>query len=56
MHFQTGGFAEDKLARCLRGSMLDDIIDVRRDCASLGSVGDWSSALASFGKLFIVDR
>lgn len=31
MHFQKGAHAEDKLIRCVRGAILDVIIDLRRE-------------------------
>ncbi|MBI4977675.1 MAG: dTDP-4-dehydrorhamnose 3,5-epimerase [Spirochaetes bacterium] len=31
MHFQTGAAAQDKLVRCIRGILLDVIIDIRPD-------------------------
>jgi dTDP-4-dehydrorhamnose 3,5-epimerase len=34
MHFQTSSHAEDKLIRCLRGAIVDIIIDLRPDSPS----------------------
>ena len=36
MHYQTDGSEEDKLVSCVKGAILDVIIDVRRDSATFG--------------------
>lgn len=36
MHFQIGESAEDKLVRCIRGSILDVIIDIRTGSPTFG--------------------
>lgn len=36
MHFQKGEYAQAKLVRVLRGSVLDIAVDLRRDSASFG--------------------
>src|SRR3954464_6554951 len=36
MHYQLGSKAETKLVRCIRGALLDVILDLRRDSATFG--------------------
>lgn len=36
MHFQKAPHAEDKLVRCIGGSVLDVVIDLRRDAGTFG--------------------
>lgn len=36
MHFQKGEAAQDKLVRCLKGSIIDVIIDIREDSPTFG--------------------
>lgn len=36
MHMQEGEFAEDKLVQCIKGSILDVIIDLRKDSKTYG--------------------
>lgn len=44
LHFQAPPFAQAKLVRCLRGSILDVIVDIRRDSPTFGK---WASAVLS---------
>jgi len=37
MHYQTGESGEDKLVRCLRGSILDVVIDIRKESSTFGN-------------------
>src|SRR5436309_1261955 len=34
MHYQLASKAEDKIVRCIRGALLDVIIDLRRDSST----------------------
>jgi dTDP-4-dehydrorhamnose 3,5-epimerase len=36
LHFQTPPFAQDKLVRCARGSILDIVVDIRRSSPRFG--------------------
>lgn len=36
MHYQTGRYAEKKLVKCIKGRILDVIIDLRRDSKTFG--------------------
>lgn len=38
LHFQKGAFAQTKLVRCLSGSILDVVVDLRRDSPAFGKV------------------
>jgi len=40
LHFQNPPFAQSKLVRCVRGSMMDVVVDIRRGSANRGS---WAS-------------
>ncbi len=37
LHFQEPPFAETKLIRCIRGSIFDVVVDVRKDSETLGN-------------------
>ncbi len=36
MHYQAGEYAQDKLVKCVRGKILDVIIDIREDSETFG--------------------
>lgn len=36
MHFQRGKFAQAKLVRCIKGEMLDVVVDIRKDSPTFG--------------------
>lgn len=44
IHFQTAPYAQAKLVRCLRGSIIDYAVDLRRASPTYGK---WTSALLS---------
>lgn len=44
IHFQTAPYAQAKLVRCLRGSIMDYAVDLR---SASPTYGEWTSALLS---------
>ena len=44
LHFQSEPFAQGKLVRCIRGSLLDVAVDIRRNSPTFG---EWVSAVLS---------
>ncbi len=56
LHFQTGPFAQDKLVRVVRGSILDVAVDLRHGSPTFGqhvraviSAADWNQILVPVG-------
>lgn len=56
LHFQTGPFAQDKLVRVVRGSILDVAVDLRHGSPTYGehvraviSAADWNQILVPVG-------
>lgn len=56
LHYQIGDFAQDKLVRVLRGSILDVAVDIRRGSATFGkhvarelSAANWRQMLVPVG-------
>lgn len=55
LHWQIGSSAEAKLVRCIQGSVLDIIVDVRKDSPTFGSNATFVLDAAS-GELAYVPR
>lgn len=56
LHYQTPPYAQDKLVRVIRGSILDVAVDIRRDSPTYGkhikaiiSEDDWNQILVPIG-------
>ncbi|MGO1118070.1 dTDP-4-dehydrorhamnose 3,5-epimerase [Rhodovibrionaceae bacterium A322] len=56
LHFQTPPFAQDKLVRCVRGSLFDVAVDLRKDSPTYGqhvsaviSADEWNQILVPIG-------
>ena len=56
LHYQTPPYAQDKLVRVIRGSILDVAVDIRRDSPTYGkhvkaiiSADDWNQILVPIG-------
>ena len=55
LHFQKGEFAQAKLVRCLQGTVLDVVVDIRKDSKTFGK--HYSVELTGDNKLqFMVPR
>ena len=55
LHFQKGEFAQAKLVRCLQGTVLDVVVDIRQDSKTFGK--HYSVELTGDNKLqFMVPR
>lgn len=55
LHFQKGEFAQAKLVRCLHGTVLDVVVDIRKDSKTFGK--HYSVELTGENKLqFMVPR
>ena len=56
LHYQTAPFAQDKLVRCVRGSILDVAVDIRKNSPTFGqhvsavvSADEWNQILVPIG-------
>lgn len=56
LHYQTPPYAQDKLVRVIRGSILDVAVDIRKDSPTYGkhikaiiSANDWNQILVPIG-------
>lgn len=49
LHYQSGEFAQGKLAQCIKGEVFDVMLDLRKNSATFGK---WSGALLSEKNLY----
>ena len=53
MHFQSPPFAQEKLIRCIRGSIFDVVVDVRKGSQSYGNWKGYELSSKKGNQLFI---
>ncbi|MDC0901242.1 dTDP-4-dehydrorhamnose 3,5-epimerase [Candidatus Pelagibacter sp.] len=53
LHFQIPPFAQDKLVRVIKGSILDFVLDIRKSSKTFGQIESFKLSSENFNQIFI---